>query len=85
MPIPVVPGDVIVRRTDKGPVIEHADPKTFISGEMLDEIQAGDCEPWAHLDGDVLTLTGINRRVVYRIDFDGYRLAPHMYPMEWPD
>ena len=77
-------GDVIISRRDDGAaIIDRADPKTLITAEMVDAVRAGRCEPWARLDGDVLTLEGVNRRVVYRIDFDSY--SYDTYRMQWPD
>ena len=50
-----------------GFTIDQADPEILVDDELLTKIAAGDGGPGVNFDGDVLTLTGINRTVSYRI------------------
>lgn len=72
------PDDLVGR-----PRIDHADPVAWISAEILDEIRSGNYHPDVTVDGDLLTIRGSNRTVIYRIgekDFGRLR-----YLMAWPD
>jgi hypothetical protein len=76
-------GDCVVGREGDDIVIWRADPVTQITHTMVEEIRAGNCRPEITLEGDILTINAVNRRVVYRIywdTFDGYN-----YVMQWPD
>jgi hypothetical protein len=80
------PGDLVLRDERPGLRVLQADPKILIGGEVLEELRAGRHHPDVTLDGDVLTINGINRKVIYRIgeqrDGDFQR---DQFPAEWPD
>ena len=88
-------GDVIVRGLDWADdgryrciEILEAAPRTLVDDEVLNDIREGR-NPWDHvtLDGDVLTIRGTNRTVVYRIvgHHPDWLNRPHTWVMEWPD
>jgi hypothetical protein len=61
--------------------IAHADPRIWISEELLQNLSHPDVD----LDG-VLTINGINRRVIYRIDYTrNHPQWPSLIYAEWPD
>lgn len=63
--------------------VEHAGPRILIPAEAVCGMERRTCHPDIILDGDVMTISGRNRRVVYRITGkDPCRL---MYTAEWPD
>lgn len=78
-------GHLIVTRLDNPPRlrIDHADPKITIAAEVLEQIHAGQVDPFTSFDGEVLRIVGDNRTVVYRIT--GYEHLRDIYDAEWPD
>jgi hypothetical protein len=68
--------------------IDRADPRVRISGELLEQIRAGNYHPAVTLDGDLLKIRAVNRTVIYRI---GRQVDVHLegqrgtYLAEWPD
>lgn len=84
-----VEGEVILRGSylrsgalDELEIIEAA-PRALISDELLEEIREGKVSPGITVDGDVLTIRGVNRTVIYRIM--GKDPQRHAYILEWPD
>jgi hypothetical protein len=63
------PGDVTMTvLMDIGRLrIVRADPQIGISAPLLRMMRAGDRHPDVTIDGDVLTINAVNRRLVYRI------------------
>jgi hypothetical protein len=61
--------------------VDHADPRIWVTPELLDQMVP---DGWpATFNGDVMTINGVNRRVIYRI---GRYLPEHrVYEAEWPD
>lgn len=47
--------------------IDHADPTIRVSVDLLDQLRQGNRHPDMRLDGDLLTITGVNRTVLYRV------------------
>lgn len=87
-------GDCVVHANEDGTLtIIRADPRVLVSVEILDEIRDGKGHPATHLDylpadhepmtGAVLTIDGVNRRVIYRIAEQVPDL--NAYYAEWPD
>lgn len=82
---------VITRHTDIAAdylTVDHADPRVWISADLILEIgvlTARDEPRFTDLVGDVLTIHGRNRRVVYRIDWTTWNEATDSYLAEWPD
>ncbi|HEV8653144.1 MAG TPA: hypothetical protein VG276_28060 [Actinomycetes bacterium] len=77
-------GDLILRGwRHQRPEVIQADPRTLIVDELLEEIRQGKARPWVTLDGEVLTIRGSNRTVIYRIGehLEDYRC----HVLEWPD
>jgi hypothetical protein len=70
--------------------IDHADPRILISAGLLDSIvDARAPDAWLDLsgrttyDGALLKISGVNRTVIYRIEYYVPRLRG--YIAEWPD
>jgi hypothetical protein len=80
------PGTCVVTRPDD-PLgtfqlrVDHADPRIWITAELLEQIPEHDAP--ATLKDGVLTINGVNRKVIYRIG----RYLPErgVYEAEWPD
>jgi hypothetical protein len=80
----------VTSTADGGYRIDRADPRILISAELIDGI-ADHPEPWAWLDtsgcttyiGALLRLTGVNRKVIYRIT--GWIPRIRGFVGEWPD
>jgi hypothetical protein len=61
--------------------VDHADPRIWIAPEVLEGMVP---DGWpATLNGDVLTIRGVNRTVIYRIGH--YLPDQRVYEAEWPD
>lgn len=75
-------GECLLATTSDGLLVERADPEILISPELLDEIR-DHRRADVHLDGDVLTIHGLNRKVIYRVGDK----VPHLfaYHAAWPD
>jgi hypothetical protein len=65
--------------------IVKADPRILIADEWLTEIRKGGGEPHMQLDGNVLTIVGSNRTVVYRIMGHEPDWFTRAWIAEWPD
>jgi hypothetical protein len=82
-------GDCVVREVNGWPLVERADPVVLVSADLLQEVSVAtvndDPGRFASLDGDVLTIHGINRKVVYRVDFTAWDEWNDAYRAEWPD
>jgi hypothetical protein len=63
--------------------ILQADPRISITAESIDRFRGGYGHPAITLVGDVLTIRGTNRTVVYRLA--EYMLKQNYYRAEWPD
>lgn len=63
------PGDIVLTDLrDRGRLrIDRADPEIGISAALLRQMRAGATHPDVTLDGDLLTINAVNRRVTYRI------------------
>jgi hypothetical protein len=59
-----------------------AKPRVFIPAEVVFAVRQHRSHPGITLDGDVLTIEGENRKVIYRLTQDPVR---HGYIAEWPD
>lgn len=81
-------GTCVLKHVGADLYIEHADPRTLISAELLDEIRAGNHHSAVTLDGDLLKIRGVNRTVIYRLS-QRIRLIPGsgqiVHLAEWPD
>lgn len=77
-------GECIATRLEDGRFrIEQADPRIMITAELLDEWRSGNAAPGVRLEGDLLYLNGVNRKVIYRI---GEKVPNQLaYYAEWPD
>lgn len=80
--------ELVIRHVDDGIEIVQADPVVRISADLLQRIsietERGEAL-YAWLVGDVLTIQGVNRTVVYRVDYSDWRASDDTYRMEWPD
>lgn len=76
-------GECVLTSTPDGLIVDRADPEILIAAELLDEIRAGRHHADVYLDGEVLRIEGVNRRVIYRVgDKVPNQLA---YCAAWPD
>lgn len=82
-PAVTVPGVLVVQRVDGDLFVTHADPRIWISAELVADFRAGCHHPHTRLAGDVLTVDAVNRRVVYVLR--EYLFAPDCWLAEWPD
>jgi hypothetical protein len=48
-------------------VVDRADPEVLIADELMHQIRTGQHHPDIHYDGDLLTIDGVNRKVIYRV------------------
>lgn len=58
--------------------IDHADPRTTMTGRLAFEMLGRDA-----VMGDIIRITGANREVVYRIT--GQDFVRDLWLLEWPD
>jgi hypothetical protein len=58
-------GECYVSQVEGKIRVERADPEILIAVSMLDEVAAGRGAEHVSLDGDVFTIRGSNRTVVY--------------------
>jgi len=65
--------------------VTQADPKVWVARELLAELDAGNLHPDITFVDDVLTINGVNRRVIYRVRRDVEWLAGACVLAEWPD
>jgi hypothetical protein len=83
-----VPGRCTVLHRGPEVIVTRADPVIRISADLLQQVsiqtERGEATH-ATLHGDVLTLRGDNRTVVYRIDYTDWDAADDSYRAEWPD
>jgi len=63
--------------------IDRADPIIWVSPDVVAELLARQPETFVEVDGDLLTLAGANRTVVYRVG--EYVPDRHVYVCRWPD
>lgn len=81
-------GECLLTRTDDGLLVERADPEVMIDPELLDEIRAGRSHPDIHVDGNLVTIHGLNRKVIYRVGglvhYPG-RPSVYVWHASWPD
>ena len=63
--------------------VELAGPRILILAEVVYLLRKSAAHPAISLDGDVLTIDGANRRVVYRIT--GKDPVRYAFAAEWPD
>jgi hypothetical protein len=68
--------------------VTRADPRVWLSNELVEDIAAGRCHPDVSLSGttvagSVLTVDGVNRRVAYVLR--EYLFEPDCWLAEWPD
>lgn len=82
-PAASVPGVLVVQRVDGQLHVTHADPRILVSAELAADIRAGQYLPGSRIDGDVLTVDAVNRRVVYVLR--EYLFALDCWLAEWPD
>ena len=78
------------RTFDDELVVVRADPRILVTAEFLDQIRRTtenfDELGWpsfATLRDDILTLNGVNQKVIYRIG--EHLMEPDCYVAEWPD
>jgi len=95
LPSGVAPGRLVVKPADgtmRGLLsVEHADPRVWLTNELVEELRAGRYNehvryqerPGGWPGGAVLTVDGVNRRVVYVLR--EYLFAPDCWLAEWPD
>jgi hypothetical protein len=63
--------------------IERADPRIWISEELLNHLDHPDV---TLTGGDLLTIDAVNKRVIYRIDYGrSHPDLPSVIYAEWPD
>ena len=63
--------------------IDRADPIIWAAAELIDLLRTRDNHPDGEINGDLLTVRGSNRTVIYRIgEYDPQRQA---YLCHWPD
>ncbi|MFN2636878.1 MAG: hypothetical protein ABR585_07630 [Gemmatimonadaceae bacterium] len=73
----------LTRRWDDGTLtVDQADPRVLVTTEFLNEVRQA-ASPDVTLAGDVLTIHGVNQKVIYRIG--EYLMQPDAYVAEWPD
>lgn len=63
--------------------IDRADPVIRVAAELLDDMRRGHHHPDVEVTGDLLTIRGSSRTVVYRVgEYDRER---DTYLCHWPD
>jgi hypothetical protein len=66
----------------------RTDPTALISAGFLEEISVlteRDEDRFSSVPDGVLTIHGVNRKVIYRVDYASYDALSDTYRMEWPD
>lgn len=76
-------GMLLIDNTEDGLYIKQADPRVLITCEMLDEFKKGNIHENAVFIDRILTINGINRKVVYKLG--KYNHSLNAYDLEWPD
>lgn len=76
-------GMLLIGNTENGLYIKQADPRVLITCEMLDEFKNGNIHKDVTLADEILTINGMNRRVVYKLG--KYNHSLNAYDLEWPD
>ena len=89
LPFPADPnyGQLFVTRLGVGAdsvlVVDHADPRILVTAEVVELGERGELHPDVTLLDGLLTIDGVNRRVIYRIG-DPVPWA-RCYEAAWPD
>ena len=79
-------GDCTVMYEGDGLCVIRADPRVWISREMVERLDTfGSNNPRVTWLDDVLTIDAVNQRVVYRVHRDKLDDTGLCYLAEWPD
>jgi hypothetical protein len=76
----LTPGEITFQARTAGLEVMHADPVIYFDGKLLEDLCVG---PHAARRGQLVTIYGINRTLVYQISY--YDSARDQYLMCWPD
>lgn len=66
------PGQCLLHNIEGRLFVERADPLVAIAEALITQIRGGSGHPDCHLDGNVLTISGANQQVSYRLEPSGH-------------